>query len=781
MPGKLPHAWPMPNRRHRVRSNGVLAALALVAWPAPPAHAAVSVVVGPTAIVAGDARAERDITVSNEKLAFALAAQSPVPYGVPRGALIDLAPVSGDRIGHDRVVFADFIPNDWSAWPNTYQKIDIVERGPAQAVVRTVRDWGAVTITTTYTLRAGSDHIEIAVTMANGGNAVLKDLRSGLTLWPNSGFRFRVPGLAALEAGAADAALADRTVAYDAQWFIALHAPYLTHVAHGSRDLYQLHTLAPGESRSFEGWLQVGGSGDLAPVVGAEIERRQLAAGRVRGTVTGRDGRKLAQPVIVIEKSGQPYAWTLGTAGAYQLALPVGEYELYATARDHSQSGKVPLSVKADQTQTRDFRGLEAPGRVRFEISESGTSRALDARITISQGQQPLVEFLGRKTFFTELEPRGRLDLTIAPGRYTLAVSSGGGFTSAARSIDVSVASGGTQVVKLALAPQFFPAKRGWYAADLHHHADQAEAVTPPLYLARSQLAAGLDLLFVSDHDSLANLPALRAIARRRNVPFIAGVELSPSWGHFNAYPIAAGKTLAVDTSTAGVDALFAEARRLGASIVQVNHPLIPYGYFTSLAAGVAPGGFNPAFELVEINATETDTDEAVFHRMWEFWNAGHRYYLSAGTDTHDVWNVLSGRIRAYAHVKGTVTAAAFLDSLRSGHAYVSYGPLLYPGVDFGDTLLVKPGALFKLGFDLESVVGLSRAELIGGGVSAASRSFDGQPARSHVDFELSTAHATWYALVVEDAQGHKAFSNPIWVDPVELPLAPATAASHSR
>ncbi len=758
----------------------LLALLALGAGCALPVSAAVSVVVGPTAIIAGDARAERDITVSNEKLAFALAVQSPVPYGVPRGAIIDLAPMSDGRVGHDRVVFADFIPNDWSAWPNTYQKIDVVERGPEQAVVRTVRDWGAVTITTVYTLRAGSDHIEINTTMSNGGDAVLKDLLSGLTLWPNSGFRFRVPGLNGLEAGAADAALADRTVAYDEQWTIALHAPYFTHIAHGSRDLYQLHTLAPGESRSFEGWLQVGARGDLAPVVSAEIERKHLAAGRVRGTVTGRNGRELAQPVIVIEKSGQPYAWALGAAGAYELALPVGDYQLYATARDHSQTERVALSVKADQTQTRNFRDLEAPGRVRFEMTDFATGQALDARIAITRGQQPLVEFLGRKVFFTELEPRGELELAIAPGRYTLAVSSGGGFTSAARYLDLSVTPGGTQIAKLALTRLFVPAKRGWYGADLHHHADQAEAVTPPADLARSQLAAGLDLLFVSDHDSLANLPALQAIARRRQVPFIPGVELSPSWGHFNAYPINLEKTLTIDTSTASVDALFAEARRLGASIVQVNHPLIPYGYFTSLAASVAPGGFNPAFELVEINATETDTDAAVFHRLWKFWNAGHRYYLSAGTDTHDVWNVLSGRIRAYAHVEGALTAPAYLAALRSGHAYVSYGPLIYPVVDFGDTLKVKPGEAFTLSFDLESVAGLNRAELIGGGMSAASKCFDDSPTRSHVAFELRTAHATWYALVVEDAQGRKAYSNPIWIDPVEPPSPTATDAGHA-
>ena len=112
------------------------------------AQAAVRVVVGPTPIQDGEARSSGDITVVNEKLAFALAVSSPVPYGVPRGAIIDVAPVVAGSIGRDCVVFADFIPNDWSAWPNTYQHIQVLERGPRRAVVRTVRDWGKVTVTT---------------------------------------------------------------------------------------------------------------------------------------------------------------------------------------------------------------------------------------------------------------------------------------------------------------------------------------------------------------------------------------------------------------------------------------------------------------------------------------------------------------------------------------------------------------------------------------------------------------------------------------------------------
>ncbi len=744
---------------------GLLATACVAIVASGAAVAAVTLTTGPTPIPLGEARAAGDITVANEKLAFAIAVQSAVPYGVPRGALIDLAPVSNGVIERDRVVYADFIPNDWSAWPNSYQKVDILERSPARVVVRSVRDWGAVTITTTYALEAGADHIVMRTTMNNGGKDTLSNLLSGFTLWPNSGFRFGVPGVGGLEHGPAAGALADRTVAYDADWMIALHAPYLTHLAHASLDLYQLHGLAPGESRSFEGWLQVGTSGDLAPVVAAEIARRQLPFGVVRGAVSGRDGRVIGQPVVVVLKSGQPYAWVLGTHGGYEISLPAGDYTLYATARNHSQTPAVALSIAAGSEQQHDFAGLEAPGHIRFEVSDAASGHPADARIAISSGQQPLVEFLGRKTFFTELEPRGRLDLEIAPGPYEFEVSTGGGFTSRARKLQVEVTPGGIRAARMTLKRVFDPAAHGWYGADLHHHADQAEAVTPPADLARSQLAAGLDLLFVSDHDSLANLVPLQRIAQRRGVPFIPGVELSPSWGHFNAYPIDAGKSLAIDTGTATVDAIFAEARRLGATIVQVNHPLIAYGYFTSLAAGQAPGGFNPAFDLVEINATESATDGAVYERMWQFWNECKHYYLGAGTDTHDVWNLRSGRLRAYAHIPGTLTTASYVAALRAGHAYVSYGPLIYPAVDFGDTLTVPAQSEFHLAFSFESLAGISSVELVSAGNSVERKSFDHAPLRTRVDFALRAERPGWYALVVEDAQGRKAYSNPIWVE----------------
>ena len=741
----------------------LLAALALLA-PLSGAHAAVRVITGPTPIPGGSARAAGDLTIVNEHLAFALAVQSPAPYGVPRGAIVDIAPVAGGQIAHDCVVFADFIPNNWSAWPNSYQHVEVLESGPSQVRIRSERDWGKVRLSTVYTLRENSDRIEIRTTMTNEGEAPLTDLLSGLTLWPSSGFLFAVPGLAGLSAGRADGALARRVSGYDAAWTVTLHAPYMDQVADDSRDLFLLHTLNPRESRSFSGWLQVGARGDLAPVVAAEIEQGGLSSGVVRGSVRSADGRPLAAPVVVVAKSGKPYGWALGQDGAYEMRLPAGDYSLYATGRNYSRSSATAVTVVAGGTETRSFADLRAPGRIEFAVVNAASGAPLDARISIAEGEKPLVEFLGRKTFFTELEARGQVAIPIAPGSYRFAVGAGAGVLARAAQVHLEVAPGQVTRSQVAITPLFDPPAQGWYAADLHHHADQAEAVTPPADLARSQLAAGLNLLFVSDHDSTVNHAALRQIAAARGVAFIPGVELSPSWGHFNAYPLLPGASVQIDTSTASVTDVLAEARREGALIVQANHPFIPYGYFSSVAAGVAPGGFDPGFDLVEINSNVPKDDPKVLSRLWELWNSGQHYYLSGGSDTHDVWNEQSGLVRTFVHLQGPVTAQAFAQGLKDGHAYVSYGPLIFPTVMFGSTMNVTPGKPFRLNFRLGSVAGLKQVRLIGDGLTAATRTFSGAPLRARANFTLTREHPGWYALVVEDQAGRQAYTDPVWI-----------------
>jgi hypothetical protein len=57
---------------------------------------------------------------------------------------------------------------------------------------------------------------------------------------------------------------------------------------------------------------------------------------------------------------------------------------------------------------------------------------------------------------------------------------------------------------------------------------------------------------------------------------------------------------------------------------------------------------------------------------------------------------------------------------------------------------------------------------LIRAGTAIDTREFAGTPQQVHVDFSMSTNRTTWYALVVEDREGRKAYTDPIWIDVVD-------------
>jgi hypothetical protein len=147
-------------------TTGGLSAGVLTAMLTLSAHAAVRVIVGPTPIEGGEAKSAGDITVVNEKLAFALAVTSPVPYGVPRGAIIDAAPVTQGKDRPRPCGIRGLHSQQLVGVAQHLQHVEILERGPDRAVVRTVRDWGQVTVTTVYTLESNADSVAIRTTMS---------------------------------------------------------------------------------------------------------------------------------------------------------------------------------------------------------------------------------------------------------------------------------------------------------------------------------------------------------------------------------------------------------------------------------------------------------------------------------------------------------------------------------------------------------------------------------------------------------------------------------------
>jgi hypothetical protein len=254
----------------------------------------------------------------------------------------------------------------------------------------------------------------------------------------------------------------------------------------------------------------------------------------------------------------------------------------------------------------------------------------------------------------------------------------------------------------------------------------------------------------------------MAALAATRNVPFIPAMEISPAWGHFNIYPVGSERELGLDPGSSRAEEIFGHARELGADVVVINHPYSTYGYFRSLDLGVAPGGYVDNFDLLEINYQYPV--EQTLHKAWEFWNHGQAVYLTAGTDTHSVWQDTSGAVRMYVHIQDELTPSAIIAALKAGRSFATYGPFIFPDIPFGQTVKINRGEALDLNYDLVAVHGLKEVQLINNAEIAECLELDPSERTRQIRFSVRPEQNCWYSLVVTDSRDRRAFTNPVWV-----------------
>jgi hypothetical protein len=86
----------------------------------------------------------------------------------------------------------------------------------------------------------------------------------------------------------------------------------------------------------------------------------------------------------------------------------------------------------------------------------------------------------------------------------------------------------------------------------------------------------------------------------------------------------------------------------------------------------------------------------------------------------------------------------------------------------FGDTLKLAKNQQQSIRFDLVSVNGLKSVQLMGHDGVISEQALSGE--KSSVVFDVPQKSG-WVSLVVADAKGRKAFSNPIWIKMVDKAL----------
>jgi len=394
-----------------------------------------------------------------------------------------------------------------------------------------------------------------------------------------------------------------------------------------------------------------------------------------------------------------------------------------------------------------------------------------DALIRVFHNEQ----FLGYE--YTNVHTPGEARFALPGGAYTLQVEHGAGFTSLPQRIEIN-ASGEPMEVSASLERLIEPNDFGYYAADLHAHTVASakatfeifgipnHGTTPVDQAVGVQLAADLDVVFVSDHNTASSHEVFAATAVERGAPYVLSEEITTlMWGHYNAFSLNPGELVEFGfAKTPGQ--FFAEAREHGASIIQINHPYsIGFGYFF---AEDSPQ-FNDSFDAVEVfNDHFDDGDLRTIQRLFAFWNEGRRFIATAVSDDHD-WKIEGaeyGVPRTYVHMEGELTAEAFLIRLKAGRAFVTYGPMLMlsnaDGAIPGDT--VSSGDFIVNLTSVESLAG-TRLELVHNGSVVESVALDGS--ETVLNFNVDLDSPSWVAAQLLSApRRYLALTNPLWIAP---------------
>lgn len=730
---------------------------------------------GPTPIMEGEAIGPGDLTIMNEHYAVSFALTTDPPFGIPRGHIVDLMPVGAGL--SDVLAQLSFPLNDWSNWAtiDLERGFQVIDESPDRVVVVALGRWRGLQVNYTYFFEAGKPFFKVVVNVTNVDSTPYLNHIMGPAITFEVGWAY-VPGVGTRRIVTSHrdqwGILDDWVAGYHEYFAVGLYAPNYTHMSASTMfvDPFYQVSLNPGESKLFEFWVMVDASGDVCRVAELVAHLRGQGLASVRGNATTTRGAPVERGIVMVEISGKPYCWSPVINGKFSLSLPApGVYDFYVEAKAHAPSSKsVNNTLNPETTLELVFNDVRSPGYVSIRVSRSDTGLPTDAVVLVSSPYVPTVRYIAVTSAYTDPVDIGYLMLPLAPGNYTLSVGWAPGFLSRWVNISLTIGSDEVKEYNVTVPVLFRPWEYGWYMADLHHHSNYMDGRTPPDYLVVAQSAFGLDFVVVSDHDFVGNCQAVEQYSKTRNKTFICGVEISPPWAHFNAYPIINPERLVYSGTMRDI---ITAARSAGALVIRANHPYIG-GLFIAQELNTIPGGYYEDWDVAEINGPWGSDDARTFDKMVSLWNVGIRKYLSAGSDVHDIWATpRSGFPRVVAYLPEGPSVAGLARAELTGRTFITYGPFVFTDPLPGTTIPVRSlSENVTIRAFFYSVWNLSRVDVLSLGRVVRSISLSGESSTVSIELPVSTiVNATrgfgWIVLVVYDTRGNRAITNPIWID----------------
>jgi hypothetical protein len=779
-----------------------------------PAVAKVGVITGATPIDQGMAIHKDDFTIYNNKIAASFAVGSNNYWNMTNGSILDIAIVKDGKIGTDLVNDVEFLNDLWTA-TGSYNGENLLKVPAKNITYKVEKDKVVVTaktrywttghklplnVTIVYTLEDNKNYIGMKTTVENpAGNEPYENLYSGYSISTLASNMFGPYGYHPDVKTTGIAIGADKDVQEKYGEFVVTYGKNYAVSAQldgansykgssGYKDVYINRTIEPGKTYVYTGEVLVSDKGETAPIIERYLEKdKAIASATLSGYIKDSKGNKVKDAYVIVSKKGgyketvkshgadkvkkdimQPFTWKIADANGYfEVKLPQDEYQIHVEAKGYTPSAAE--TVKLIENKKSDFMVKDGAKASFTAVDEKGNPT--NFKVTVS-GVTASVKTLGGTAFFTDPKTGStQFDVAAPETPVTFTFTRASDFESLPVTVTKTLKPGESISDKVVMPTLIETKSRNWYGMDNHQHSDIGDGATPIAELYKAQIAAGLQLNVVSDHDSVANNAKMHALTREGKRFFVSSMEVSPGWGHWGI--------LGMDYSKGPISANLTPAEIIKAghgmgALVVVNHPYSDYGFFNnrdSVKGGHDQGSED--FDFLELQSTidltdKKNMDKKALDLAMSYWNKGIPKYLTGGSDQHDVTSGLyPGIIRMYVNVEGGLTLEKYFAALKGGHAYVTMGPIFTPAKNtlFGSTQEVKAGGKHTLTTELQAVHGLARVDVYHEGKVIASKEFGKTTQPVTYTFDVKPEKNTWYSFVAVDGKGRYAVTNPVWVN----------------